>query len=60
MITLTIISLLYSIFGLIRFKKLYGHYTLADEDMKAWTLLLALAIIYSSVMGIGFIVKYLP
>ena len=60
MITLTIISLLYTIFGLIRFKKLYGHYTLADEDMKAWTLLLALAIIYSSVMGIGFIVKYLP
>jgi hypothetical protein len=60
MITLTIISLLYSIFGLIRFKKLYGHYTIVDEDIKAWTLLLALAIIYSSVTGIGFIVKYLP
>jgi hypothetical protein len=60
MITLTIISLLYSIFGLMRFKKLYGHYTIFDEDMKAWTLLLALSIIYSSVMGIGFIVKYLP
>jgi len=60
MITLTIISLLYSIFGLIRFKKLYGHYTLFDEDMKAWTFLLAMSIIYSSIMGIGFIVKYLP
>ena len=43
-----------------KFKKLYGHYTLADEDMKTWTLLLGLSIIYSSVMGIGFIVKYLP
>jgi hypothetical protein len=60
MITLTIISLLYSIFGLMRFKKLYGHYTIVDEDMKAWTFLLAMSIIYSSVMGIGFIVKYLP
>jgi len=60
MITLTIISLLYSIFGLIRFKKLYGHYTLADEDMKAWTLLLAMSIMYSSIMGIVLIVNYLP
>jgi hypothetical protein len=60
MITLTIISLLYSIFGLMRFKKLYGHYTIFDEDMKAWTFLLAMSIIYSSVMGIALIVKYLP
>jgi hypothetical protein len=60
MITLTIISILYSIFGLMKFKKKYGHYTLFDEDMKPWTLLLALSIIYSSVMGIGLIVKYLP
>ncbi len=60
MITLTIISLLHSIFGLIRFKKLYGHYDLFDEDMKAWTLLLAMSILYSGVMGIALIVKYLP
>lgn len=43
-----------------RFKKLYGHYTLFDEDMKAWTLLLAMSILYSGVMGIALIVKYLP
>jgi hypothetical protein len=60
MITLTIISLLYTIFGLIRFKKLYGHYTLFDEDMKAWTLLLAISIVYSGAMTIGLIIKYLP
>jgi len=60
MITLTIISALYSIFGFMRFKKLYGHYTVFDEDMKAWTLLLAMSIVYSGVMGIVLIVKYLP
>jgi hypothetical protein len=60
MITLTTICILYSIFGLMRFKKLYGHYTIFDEGMKAWTLLLAMSIIYSGVMGIALIVKYLP
>jgi hypothetical protein len=60
MITLTIISILYSIFGLMRFKKLYGHYTIFDEDMKAWTLLLAMSIVYSGALGITLIVKYLP
>jgi hypothetical protein len=60
MITLTIISLLYSIFGLMRFKKLYGHYTVFDEDMKMWTLLLAMSIFYSGIMVILLIVKYLP
>ena len=60
MITITILSTLYSIFGLMRFKKLYGHYTIFDEDMKAWTFLLAMSIIYSSIMGIILIVKYLP
>ena len=43
-----------------KFKKLYGHYTIFDEDMKAWTFLLAMSIIYSSIMGIVLIVKYLP
>jgi hypothetical protein len=60
MITLTTITILYSIFGLMKFKKLYGHYTIFDEDMKAWTFLLAMSIIYSSIMGIILIVKYLP
>ena len=35
MITLTIISLLYSIFGLMRFKKIYGHYNVYEEDSSA-------------------------
>jgi hypothetical protein len=60
MITLTIISILYSIFGMMKFKKLYGHYNLFDEDMKVWTLLLALSIFYSSIMVILSIVTYLP
>ena len=60
MITLTIISILYAIFGSMRFKKLYGHYNVYDEDMKAWTLLLSMSIIYSSLMGIVLIIKYLP
>ena len=60
MITLAIISIIYSIFGLMRFKKIYGNYNIFDEDMKAWTLLLAMSIIYSSLMGIVLIIKYLP
>ena len=60
MITLTTICILYSIFGLMRFKKLYGHYNIYDEDMKGWTLLLSMSIIYSSIMGMVLIVKYLP
>jgi len=60
MITLTTICILYSIFGLMRFKKIYGHYTIFDEDMKAWTLLLAMSIFYSGIMVILLIVKYLP
>jgi len=60
MITLTTICILYSIFGLMRFKKLYGHYTIFDEDMTVWTLLLSMSIIFSSIMGMLLIVKYLP
>ena len=60
MITLAILSILYSFFGLMRFKKIYGHYNVYDEDMKGWTLLLSMSIIYSSIMGMVFIVKYLP
>ena len=60
MITLTTITILYSIFGMMRFKRIYGHYTIFDEDMKAWTLLLAMSIFYSGIMVILLIVKYLP
>jgi len=60
MITLTIISILYAIFGLLRFKKIYGHYNVYDEDMKGWTLLVAMTTIYSILMGMVLIVKYLP
>ena len=60
MITLTIISILYSIFGLIKFKKIYGHYTMFDEDPKLWTMLLLFTTIFSLTMGMFFIIKYLP
>ena len=60
MITLTIISTLYSIFGLMRFKKLYGHYNVFDEDMEPWTMILVFTIIFSFAMGISLIIKYLP
>jgi hypothetical protein len=60
MITLTILSIIYSIFGLLRFKKLYGHYTIFDEDMKAWTFFLYLAILYAGTAAFVLIVKYLP
>lgn len=60
MITLAVISILYAIFGLLRFKKLYGHYTIFDEDMKAWTFFLYLAILYAGGVAFVLIVKYLP
>ena len=60
MITLTIISTLYSIFGLMRFKKLYGNYDIFDKDPKLWTMLLLFTTIFSLTMGMFFIIKYLP
>ncbi len=60
MITLTIISILYSFFGLMRFKKLYGHYDVFDEYMEPWTMILVFTTIFSFAMGIFFIIKYLP
>jgi hypothetical protein len=60
MITLAVISILYAIFGLLRFKKLYGHYIIFDEDMKAWTFFLYLAILYAGTAAFVLIVKYLP
>jgi hypothetical protein len=60
MITLTIISVLYSIFGLMRFKNLYGHYNVFDENMEPWTASLVISTCFSFAMGIFFIVTYLP
>ena len=60
MITLYIISVLYTIFGTIRFKKLYGHTNLFDEDPKLWTFILLFSIVVTFVIGVFLIVKYLP
>ena len=60
MITLSILGVLYTIFGFIRFKKLYGHYRLVDEEMQVWTLILALCAIYTSMVAMLIVIKYLP
>ena len=60
MITLYIISVLYTIFGTIRFKKLYSHTNLFDEDPKLWTFILLFSIVVTFVIGVFLIVKYLP
>ena len=60
MITLAVISIFYAIFGLRYFKKRYSHSNIFDEEMKAWTLLLVLAIIYGGMAALLLIIKYLP
>ena len=60
MITLTIISVLYSIFGLMRFKKIYGNYDILDQDPKPWTIILVFTTIFSFSLGIYYTLKYLP
>ena len=60
MITLSVLSVLYTIFGFRKFKKRYGHYILVDEDMKAWTLILALCAVLSCTAALFLIIKYLP
>ena len=60
MITLTVLSTLYSIFGLMRFKKLYGNYDIFDKDPKLWLMLLVIAISNSFAMGIYYTLTYLP
>ena len=60
MITLFILCIIYTFFGLRRFKKLYGNYNIFDESMKLWTLALALSSFYIFILGIIFIVTYLP
>lgn len=60
MITLSILGVLYTIFGFIRFKKLYGHYRLVDEEMQVWTLILALCAIFICVACVIVCIHYLP
>ena len=60
MITLSVLAVLYTIFGFRKFKKRYCHYILVDEDMKAWTLLLALSAVFSCTAALFLIIKFLP
>lgn len=60
MITLSVLAVLYTIFGFRKFKKRYGHYILVDEDMQAWTLILALCAVLSCTAALFLIIKFLP
>lgn len=60
MITLSVLAVLYTIFGFMKFKKLYGHYILVDEDMKLWTFLIALSAVFSCTAALFLIIKFLP
>ena len=60
MITLFILCIIYTFFGFRKFKNRYGDYNIFDEDMKLWTLALALSSFYLLIMAIIFIVTYLP
>jgi hypothetical protein len=60
MITLTTISTIYSIFGLIIFKKKYGTYEIFHNDPKLWTIMLALTLFITIVGGITLMITYLP
>ena len=60
MITLSVLAVLYTIFGFMKFKKRYGHYSLVDEDMKVWTFLIALSAVFSCTAALFLIIKFLP
>lgn len=60
MITLSVLAILYTIFGFQKFKKRYGHYVLYEEEMQPWILLLALCAIFSLLLALFLIIKYLP
>ena len=60
MITLSVLAVLYTIFGFRKFKKRYGHYILVDEEMQPWTLILALCAIFSCTAALFLIIKFLP
>ncbi len=59
MITLSVLAVLYTIFGFRKFKKRYGHYVLYEEEMQPWTLLLAVCAVFSSLLAVLLIIKYL-
>lgn len=60
MITLTIISILYNIFALLRFKKLYGTYDILSKPPKGWTFALVISFAFAFAVVIFGIIKYLP
>ena len=60
MITLSVLAVLYTIFGFMKFKKRYGHYNLFYEEPKGWTFILALCAIFSFMVAMLLIIKYLP
>jgi len=60
MITLTIICVIYTFFGFRSFKKQYGDYDIFNEPPDTFTYLLVFTSIFSLVMGIYYITKYLP
>ena len=60
MITLSVLAVLYTIFGFRKFKKRYGHYALYEEDMQPWTLILAVCAVFSGMIAALLIIKYLP
>ena len=60
MITLSVLAVLYTIFGYRKFKKRYGHYVWYEEEMQPWTLLLAVCAVLSGMIAVLLIIKYLP
>ena len=60
MITLSVLAVLYTIFGFRKFKKRYGHYLLYEEDMQPWTMILAICSVFSGMVAMLLIIKYLP
>jgi hypothetical protein len=60
MITLNVLIVLYTIIGLWRFKKLYGHYNLFYEEPQLWIFLLCGCVFVSITNIIFACIKYLP
>ena len=60
MITLSVLAVLYTIFGFRKFKKRYKHYVLYEEEMQPWTLLLAVCAVFSGMVALLIVIKYLP
>ena len=60
MITLFILCIIYTFFGFRKFKNRYGDYNIFDEDMKLWTLALALSSFYVFISCLVFCITFLP